>query len=304
MLLQVLLLLLSPVIMLLAANLLINATEKICLHLQLSFFGMSALVFGFALSLPRLLHAQMAVAQGDVGKGLGVVVGALVCTLFLNYGMAGLFGRLLILRREIYLQFLFQLGAIFLLGLFFVLGYFQIVAGLILLTFFIFYLFFLPVRDSNKMMLRTKVSPGVWGKFIVGLIGLYAGEEILTLKSMQMGAGPDISSFVLSMMTVGFAITFPQLLVSLMAMAQKKNTDFVIGNIVGANIFTTCLVFGSLCFYNIDFHRAFFVEWIVLLLAAVFLVGLVKMKTNFYKISGIIFLTTYFSLIFYWSAYG
>ncbi|MEK6624660.1 MAG: hypothetical protein AABY86_06820, partial [Bdellovibrionota bacterium] len=270
---QVLLLVLTTVALIVAmafsVKVLLDTNEKIYKHFAYSPFAMGALIFGIGLSLPGTIFAQIAVRQGEFGTVLGMVVGVLASNLFLIYGMSGVFGRLLILRREILIQFYFQLGAILLLGPILVFGYYQGICGFILIAFFIFYLWMILGMIPGKISRRIPISekdivvghPWIWLKAFVALGVLIAAEVFLVGKSQEIGKGPEVSSFVMSAIIMGLAATFPQLLVALIAMITKKNTDIITGSVIGSNIFYGCFVFGTTCFYNFDFKRNFLTEW-------------------------------------------
>ena len=69
---------------------------------------------------------------------------------------------------------------------------------------------------------------------------------------------------------------FPQLLVA-GAMITRKIPISSLGSVIGSNIFYGCFVFGTTCFY-ILISREILTEWMVMLLGALCLVLLVKIK--------------------------
>ncbi|MBI2520537.1 MAG: hypothetical protein HYV97_08965 [Bdellovibrio sp.] len=301
---QVLLLILAIVVMLISAKMLLDLIEKIYKYFSLSSFAAGVLFFGFIFAVPGLIFSLLAVQQGDFGTVLGLMIGMMVNNLFLVYGISGFFGRLLILRKEILNQFLFQLAAVLLLGPILLFGYYHVAYGIVLLAFFIFFLLKLPYCEKNVGDTVIPLSVGVWLKTFMALSVLMGAEVYLILRGQEIGQGLEVSSFVISTVVIGFIATLPQLFVSLIAIITKKHTDVITGNIIGSNFFNGCLMLGLVCFYNFDYKRDLLTEWIILLLGAFCLVLLVKIKRNFYRISGAIFLTFYLSLIFYWSAYS
>ena len=301
---QALLFILPIAVMAFSAKVLLDLTEKIYKYFALSAFAVGAFIFGIGLSLPGLLFGQLAVQKGDFRVLLGTSIGAMASSLFLIYGLSGLFGRLLILRQKILQQFYFQFGAVLLLGPILLVGYYHIVSGFVLIGFFVLYLWKMPYREKSGPAVSRPVTSGLWWKALVAFGALLAAEVVLLGRTQEMSEVSEIPIFVRSDLIMGLTSVFPLLLVALTAILTKKDTDLITGGVIGTNLFYGCFGIGLACFYNFDFKRDFFTEWIMLLLGALCLVLLVKIKRNFYRISSVIFLTFYLCLIFYWSAYG
>lgn len=77
----------------------------------------------------------------------------------------------------------------------------------------------------------------------VGLGLVLAGSDVLVDGSSAIARRSGMSEFVIGLTIVGIGTSMPELVVSWFS-AFKGNTDMSIGNIVGSNIFNTCLILG------------------------------------------------------------
>jgi cation:H+ antiporter len=72
--------------------------------------------------------------------------------------------------------------------------------------------------------------------FILGVVFLYLGGEGLVMGSSRLARNLGINTIVIGLTLVAFGTSTPEFVVSLFA-AFKGSSDFVVGNIVGSNIF-------------------------------------------------------------------
>ena len=79
--------------------------------------------------------------------------------------------------------------------------------------------------------------------FLLGLILLYFGGELLVKGSVAFSLRIRISTLVVGMTVVSFATSAPELFVSLQAVFAGSN-DIAFGNVVGSNIANIALVLG------------------------------------------------------------
>ncbi len=81
----------------------------------------------------------------------------------------------------------------------------------------------------------------IW--FIVGLIALIGGAELLVRSSSSLAVRFGISKLIVGLTVVAFGTSAPELGVSIQAGFAGK-TDLLLGNIVGSNISNTLLILG------------------------------------------------------------
>ena len=79
--------------------------------------------------------------------------------------------------------------------------------------------------------------------FILGLLLLYVGGELLVKGAISVSKRLNISTLVVGLTIVSLATSAPELLVCLQA-ALDSNSNIVFGNIIGSNIANIALVLG------------------------------------------------------------
>lgn len=84
---------------------------------------------------------------------------------------------------------------------------------------------------------------------VVGLVMLVKGADIFVDAGSNIGRIFKISEIIIGLTFVCVGTGLPELLLSVTASA-KGNADFVIGNIVGTNIFNMCCIMGMICIMN------------------------------------------------------
>ncbi len=80
-------------------------------------------------------------------------------------------------------------------------------------------------------------------RFVVGIIGLWAGAELLVRYASRLARSFGVSPVIIGLTVVSMGTSAPELVVSLVA-AVHHNTDIALGNIVGSNIANIGLILG------------------------------------------------------------
>lgn len=79
--------------------------------------------------------------------------------------------------------------------------------------------------------------------FILGLVALVAGAELLVRGASRLATTMGISPLVVGLTVVAFGTSSPEVAVSVNA-ALSGNTDLAVGNVVGSNIFNVLFILG------------------------------------------------------------
>jgi len=83
--------------------------------------------------------------------------------------------------------------------------------------------------------------PTLW--FILGLIALIWGAEILVRSSSKLAASLGVSKLVIGLTVVAFGTSAPELAVGIEA-GQMNQPDILMGNVIGSNLTNTLLILG------------------------------------------------------------
>ena len=85
------------------------------------------------------------------------------------------------------------------------------------------------------------IIPTIW--FILGLIALIGGAEILVRAVTRLATAIGISKLIIGLTVVAFGTSAPELAISIKA-GISGQTDLMLGNIIGSNISNTLLILG------------------------------------------------------------
>ena len=80
-------------------------------------------------------------------------------------------------------------------------------------------------------------------KFLIGLVMLIGGAELLVRGASKIAAAVGISPLVIGLTVVAFGTSAPEMVVSLLA-ALQGNPGIALGNVVGSNIFNVLFILG------------------------------------------------------------
>jgi len=139
-------------------------------------------------------------------------------------------------------------------------------------------------------------------EFILGIIFLYKGSDILVDGTSKAAAQLGISSLIISVVLVGFGTSAPEFAISVGA-AATNNPDISLGNILGSCIANILLVLGLAAVIRpIQVHQGIIKrEAPIVLLATLILVGasFVGLLDQYHLIGGILFII-FFALFLYY----
>jgi cation:H+ antiporter len=223
-------------------------------------FGISPVIIGvtivgFATSAPEMLVSALAAMDGVPDIAIGNAVGSNIANLGLVLGTAALLRPLAVrsktLRRELP-ALLLSTVLPFVLILDGRLGRADagaLVAGLVVLAFWLTWLGyrsseFDPMRAAVAAELQRRVSTGgATLRLASGLAALLAGAQLLVYGAEQAARAVGVSELVIGLTIVAIGTSLPELAVSVAA-ARKNETDLVLGNVIGSNIFNLLGVIG------------------------------------------------------------
>ena len=213
-------------------------------------------IIAFGTSAPELAVSIKALASGSTDMVLGNVIGSNILNILLILGVAAVIRPLRIrkntIKKEIPIAILISsLLVVLFLDV-------QLKSGevnqitrsdaLAILLFFGVFLYYLissaiHSRD-NKVVekARWKVLPSIVITAL-GLAGIIGGSELVVSNASNIAAAIGISERVISLTVIALGTSLPELVTTVVS-ARKGETDLVIGNILGSNIFNICIVLG------------------------------------------------------------
>ena len=280
----------------------LESAEKIGLVLGLSPLIIGLFVVGFGTSLPELFVSHSASLHGQFPMAIGNIIGSNLANLFLIMGIVGCLSTIDLLKKDVGKQFIFHLLLTVFLVVIMSQKEYGLVAGSLLGAFFVIYMI-LNMRGMKRDAIARQdetIGMRVFLFLIIGFTLLYGGGELLVYSGKKLGELLGISTFVISAVFVAFGTSVPEFVTALVAIKKRKDSDLIVGNLIGSNIFNVALVLASISMYKIPLEKWYVYDSLTLLLGAVFLVASSLLKKNFGTLSGFFFLIVYGATLARW----
>ena len=255
MLLAVLLLVAGLVLLTVGADRFVVASARLARRLGISTVLIGALVVGLGTSAPELLVSVLAAGRGEVDIALGNVIGSNTANMTLVLGscalVAPIVSRVRTIRREGFTMFI---ALVFISLLLWNLRLDRWEAVLLAVGMVIAALLLVWWSPSDREASQVDLIPGedVWSgsmrrEVIVGLATLavtLVGADLLIRGAERLADEAGISSAFVGLVIVSVGTSLPELATAI-ASARRKETDLVIGNVLGSNLFNTLAVAGT-----------------------------------------------------------
>ena len=246
MVLALILLVVGIVILTFAADHFVEGAVSVADVFNISPVVVGALVIGFGTSLPEMLVSGVAAVQGDADLGVGNVLGSNVANLTLVLGIAALIAVIsidtLTSRRELPLC----VGSVLLFAVLVQDG-FRRWEGVVLLVALVATLLWL-LRNAHHHDLESPaqehepkgaMASGV--RTVVGLTGTVGGAWLLVEGATSLADEVGLTGGFVGLTLVAIGTSLPEMVTAVVA-ARRGETDLIIGNLLGSNIFNSLAV--------------------------------------------------------------
>jgi len=205
-----------------------------------------AVVIGFGTSAPEMVVSGIAAYNGDVDLGLGNVVGSNVANLSLVLAVAALIVPVLVTRAVLVREAPTAVLSVLLFAYLASDGL-SMIDGIILLGSLLLVLVWaIGARSNNVAPVADPGGATLWssaGRTAVGLVGTVAGAQMLVWGAMSMASRLGLTGGFIGFTLVAAGTSIPELATAVVA-ARKKQTDIILGNLLGSNVFNSLAVGG------------------------------------------------------------
>ena len=305
---SVLFLFLGLVLLLLGSNLLVTSTERFSSAYSISGFAASFLMIGIATSAPEIFVSIESALQNETVLAVGNSIGSNISNIALVFCLSVFF----IKRKDIDMPLpknMYTGMIVLTLTLFILISFdhlFDAFDASILVLVFLAILFFLD-RDENKIDSHYKESSESFSLLkisllmITGVLLLIYGSAYFIDGATQIAILFGISSYTIGLTLTALGTSLPELAASIQS-ARKGRTDFIIGNIIGSNIFNIAIAASLAGLINsaIVNTTEFIRDILVLFIVSIFFYMIIKSNKIIIKTlySGVLVIT-YFVYIFF-----
>ena len=236
------------------AEWLVKGSSRIAKALGVNPVVIGLTVVAFGTSSPELVVSLLAAIKKSEGLAIGNIIGSNIANIGLVLGLSALVSPLRVQSRVV----LYELPVMIAVSVMFVfmlldqeVSYFD---GLILflgLLGYIAYHLYNTIKVSKSNQTKTHETSfgtdGSWIKnlllLIVGLALLLGGAHLMVRSGIVLARMLGISEVIIGMTLVSIGTSLPELATSVFC-AIRKETDILVGNIIGSNIFNIMCVMG------------------------------------------------------------
>ena len=301
------LLFISIVILYFGAEFTLGASEKIGSKLKLSPLIVGMVLIGFGTSLPEMFVGHIAAFEGKFGISIGSLVGSNIANMFLVLGVCALMVNLSVKAKSIKSHLLIHLLLYCVMAYVLLQNHLTVLSAIPLFTVCGIYIYVIFKDMTGSKTMDEIDHPIVLDhplklifQLTIGFVLLFLGGELLVYSGTKLTLSLGMSEYVISSIFIAFGTSFPELVTALLAAYKKKNTELIVGNIIGSNLFNCGFVLASLSFYNIEFKENFQVELISLILGGAILVLASFLKKDLGRFIGFLFLAIYGLVVMSW----
>ena len=243
------------VALILGANWLVDGASSIGVRAKMTPLMIGLTIVAFGTSLPEMVVNVFSCAKGSPGLAIGNIIGSNTMNILLILGVSAIIWPIDVsrvsIRRDIPVGFL-ATAAIAVMANDFFMSKNDVVNvnwidGIILLALGIGYFLLTILNKVPQEEIESEQPVMPWGKtilaLIVGIIGLYAGGELVSHNAQILARNWGMSESTIGLTVVATATSLPELITSIVA-ATKKNSGIAIGNVLGSNILNIFMVLG------------------------------------------------------------
>lgn len=276
-------------------------------------FGISPLVVGFTIvafgtSLPELVISVLANMQGSPGIALGNVVGSNIANILLVIGVTASFAVLHAKRsRALVKDLAFMLISTIALAALLMGGDVPRIAGgimIIVLAVYVFLQYKIALsgdsapaeeEEDDAPEFSHHLEPYVF--LVLGLVAVAFGAEFLVRGARVSASIIGVPEAIIALSVIAVGTSLPELSTSIIA-ARKGQSQMILGNIIGSNVFNILMIIGFTALTKpiiagtYAAQLATFDIWLALGVSGIF-AALLLTRQKIGRIAGISFLIAY-----------
>ena len=279
------------------ADFIIEESEKIALHFNISSFIIGATLIALGTSLPEMAVSMSASLQESGDIAVANVIGSTIFNISLVLGFVFLIAKKIAPNRDLFaMDSAWSLFPILIFILMSIDGKLSMLDGILFLLLMAAYLMFLiqsnqveePDDDEDKENFAWAKTIGL---LVIGFVFVVGGADFAIDSAGNIAREFGVSEWLIGLFLVAFGTSLPELTVAIKA-ARANNADMAIGAIIGSNVANFTMVLGLSSIINplnVDLSTNFF-DIIAALIVSVMLVFITANKL-YNKSAGIVLLT-------------
>ena len=280
------------------ADFVIEESERVALHYNISHFVIGATLVALGTSLPEMAASMMASGSGKGDIAVSNIIGSNIINIALVLGLVFLMVGKMMPSRDIFAKDsawgLFPVMTFLLMSFDGIISRFE---GLMFIMMMGAYLLFLLNNEDDisseidEELAKEKFDYKRTALYLgAGFVMVLVGANFTIESATAIAKSFGVSEWIIGLLLIAFGTSLPELMVSLSA-AKKGNADMIIGNIIGSNVANFTVALGGAALVHpimIDLSKNAF-DIVAVLIISVMLVFLTANKL-YNKSAGLVLL--------------
>ena len=256
--LQILMLVGGFVLLIKGADILVSGASSVAANFKVSKMLIGLTIVAFGTSAPELAVSISSLANGTTDMLLGNVFGSNIMNILLLIGIGALICPIVVKRDTV----IKEIPILLLISSALVVLYLDMslangarneitredaIICLLFFGIFLYYLIAMARRNRAAKDAEEEKPEHKLGKSFLltglGLVGIISGSQLVVNGASGIAHGIGISDRLIALTVVALGTSLPELVTTITA-ARRKETDLIVGNIIGSNIFNICIVMG------------------------------------------------------------
>lgn len=235
-----------------SADQFVLGASRVALLRQASPLLVGVVIIGFGTSAPELIVSAIAAAGDEPEVAIGNIVGSNIANLSLLLGLGAVIVPLLVVSRTVQREAPLVVGAVVLFAVVVQGGGISRVEGVVLLIALIAALAVVARNTTGDPLEREVVEltePAAHRlgrearRTVMGLIGTVAAAQLLLWGALDVADRASLSEGFVGATMVAIGTSLPEL-VTVIQSARRRETDLIVGNLLGSNLFNSLAVGG------------------------------------------------------------
>ena len=250
------LLLISLIVIVKAADVLVDASVSIAEKLGLPKILIALTIMAFSTCAPELAVSFTSISAGNGTIAFSNVIGSCIVNILLVIGAAAVINPIRVkdstIKKELPLLMLITLAfaSTILEGIASpkAAGIFSRSKGFLFVCLFSLFLLYIAQLVKKRQKTDTEIESKYTIKkaiiyFIISIIAIIISSDLLVENATLVADKLGISQKLITMIVIVIGTSLPELVMTCLA-AKKNEHEMAIGNIIGTNIFNICIVLG------------------------------------------------------------
>lgn len=315
--LQLTLLIVGFVLLIRGADWLVDGASSVAANFKVSKLLIGLTIVAFGTGAPELAVSFSSLISGNTDILLGNVIGSNIINVLLLIGVAAVIHPIRVKKatvsKELPLLLLISTALIVLFldasltnAVSNVFSRSDAIICLLLFGIFLYYLISLARKNKKEAKKANKPQYPIGKSLLltfIGLVCIVIGSELVVNSASDIATTMGISERIISLSIVALGTSLPELVTTITA-AKKGESDLLVGNIVGSNIFNICIVLALPILFSGGISPANFelLDLIMLIFSAFLLCILARHNHKITRAEGVLMLiifTIYYGYIVY-----